>query len=99
MTVTARGPWLIPFTGEPAGRCPKCLTTPATTEWHDSVVVGMCKERRDTIAAMADEPETVPDETTEHLCRACPECFYTWSEHVATKEDLARVKAEGSYVD
>ncbi|MFJ4902829.1 hypothetical protein [Streptomyces sp. NPDC088727] len=85
--------WLIPFTGEPVGRCPKCLTKPVMTEYHDSVVVGMCKEKRDIIVAMADDPANVPDETTEHLCRGCPLCGFVWSEYVASPEDLARARA------
>jgi ribosomal protein S27AE len=93
MTETARGPWLAAFSGEPAGRCPKCLTSPVVTEHHDSVVFGMCAERRASILALSETPGDVPDETTEHLCRGCPECGYTWSEHVATADDMARVKA------
>jgi hypothetical protein len=93
MTSTTLGPWLIPFTGEPGGRCPKCLTKPVITEHHDTVVVGMCKERRDAIVAMSDSPGDVPDETTEHLCRGCISCGYVWCERVATADDMARVKA------
>lgn len=94
MTETTR--WLTPFTGEPEGRCPKCLTKPVMTEYHDTVVVGMCKERRDVVVALADYPEHVPDETTEHLCRGCPACGYTWCERVATPDDLARILAGAS---
>ncbi len=90
------GPWLTPFSGEPAGRCPKCLTTPVMTEYHAYVVVGMCKERRDAIIAMVDTYWDVPDETTEHLCRGCTACGYTWSERVASPDDLARVKEGAS---
>ncbi|MGA5598447.1 hypothetical protein ACPCSE_29855 [Streptomyces cellulosae] len=90
------GPWLIPFSGEPAGRCPKCLTTPVMTEYHSYVVVGMCKERRDAVLALTDDPASVPDDDTEHLCRGCTECGYTWSERVATRADLERVKAGAS---
>jgi hypothetical protein len=93
MTSTVQDPWLIPFMGEPEGRCPKCLTQYPMTEHHDAVVVGMCKERRDTIVAMAEDPEDVPDETAEHLCRGCHSCGYVWSERVATKADLMRVRA------
>ncbi|MEU9405645.1 hypothetical protein AB0E08_08060 [Streptomyces sp. NPDC048281] len=99
MTSTALGPWLITFTGEPEGRCPKCLTTPVMTDYHDTVVVGMCKERRDAIVAMTETYWDVPDETTEHLCRGCPSCGYTWSERVATKADLDRIKAAASHDD
>ena len=38
--MTAHGPWLIAFTGEPGGRCPKCLTKPVMSEHHNAVVVG-----------------------------------------------------------
>lgn len=93
MTETTLGPWLIPFSGEPGGRCPKCLTKDPMTEYHTTTVAGMCKERRDALVAMADDPEHVPDETTEHLCRGCPACLYTWSEHVAGPADMDRVKA------
>jgi MinD superfamily P-loop ATPase len=93
MTSTVRGPWLVAFTGEPEGRCPKCLTQHPITEYHDTVVAGMCKERRDAIVAMAEYPEYVPDETTEHLCRGCHACGFTWSENVASPADLERVKA------
>ncbi|MFE0490178.1 hypothetical protein [Streptomyces griseoaurantiacus] len=93
MTVTVRGPWLIAFTGEPEPRCPKCLSQAVTSDWHDTVVVGMCKERRDAIVAMSETPWDVPDETTEHLCRGCDVCHYVWSERVATPQDLARIKA------
>lgn len=86
-------PWLIAFTGEPEGRCPKCLTKPVMTEYHDTVVVGMCKERRDVALAMTETPWDVAEETTEHLCRGCPACGYLWSERVATREDMERVKA------
>ena len=93
MTSTVRGPWLVAFNGEPEGRCPKCLAKAPLTEHHDTVVVGMCKERRDAIVAMSDTPWDVPDETTEHLCRGCHTCGFTWSEQVAGPEDLERVKA------
>lgn len=99
MTSTTLGPWLIPFSGEPRGRCPKCLTTEPITEHHYGAVIGMCAERRQAILEFADDPATVPDELTEHLCRGCHNCGYAWSEHVAGPEDLARVKAEGSYAD
>lgn len=98
MTATARGPWLQPFNGDPKPRCPKCLAEAAQTEWHDTVVVGMCKERRDAIVAMSDTPEDIPDEFTEHLCRACF-CGYWWSEHIASPADMARIKAATSYDD
>lgn len=99
MTSTTRGPWLIPFTGEPEGRCPKCLTKPVLTDHHDAVVIGMCAERRASIVALSDKPEDIPDEVTEHLCRGCPACGYTWSEHVATPEDLARILAASTHDD
>jgi hypothetical protein len=99
MTSTVQGPWLRPFSGEPEGRCPKCLTQFPVTEWHDTVVAGMCKERRDAIVAMAEYPEHVPDETTDHLCRGCSSCGFTWSEHVASAADLARAKATASSYD
>jgi hypothetical protein len=96
MTTTTR--WLLPFTGEPEGRCPKCLTKPVMTEYHDTVVIGMCKERRDTVVLLSDHD--VPEECTEHLCRGCPSCGYLWSEFVAGPEDLDRAKASlSSYVD
>ncbi|MCX4799699.1 hypothetical protein OG497_38230 [Streptomyces sp. NBC_01242] len=91
--------WLVPFTGEPQGRCPKCLTKPAMTEYHDTVVVGMCKERRDLAVALAEYPEDISDETTEHLCRGCSLCGFTWCERVATPADLARIKEAGSSED
>jgi hypothetical protein len=99
MTSTVLGPWLIAFTGDPESRCPKCLTQFPVTEYHDTVVVGMCKERRDAILAMTEHPEGVPDETTEHLCRGCASCGYVWSERVASPADLARIKAADSYDD
>lgn len=99
MTSTAQGPWLAPFNGEPDGRCPKCLTQFPVTEYHDTVVVGMCKERRDAIVTLAEHPEDVPDETTEHLCRGCSGCGYVWSERVASPQDMARIKATASYDD
>lgn len=85
--------WLRTFGGEPDGRCPKCLQKPVMTEYHDTVVVGMCKERRDVVLAMSDYPSGVEDETTEHLCRGCPLCGFTWSERVAGAEDLRRAQA------
>ena len=97
MTATIVWPWLIAFTGEPEPRCPKCLSQAVMTEWHDTVVVAMCKERRDAIVAMSETPWDVPDETTEHLCRACHACHYVWSERVATPADLARIKMADSY--
>jgi hypothetical protein len=84
--------WLWAFGGEPDGRCPKCLITPVMTEYHDAVVVGMCKEKRDVALALAEYPEHVPDEATEHLCRGCPVCSFTWSERVATAEDMKRAQ-------
>jgi hypothetical protein len=95
MTETARGPWLIAFNGRPKPRCPKCLAKTVQTEHHDTAVVGMCKERRDAIVAMTETPWDVPDETTEHLCRGCFVCGYTWSERVAGPADMARVMESG----
>ena len=91
--MTAHGPWLIAFTGEPGGRCPKCLTKPVMSEHHNAVVVGMCKELRDAVVALSDSPWDVPDETTEHLCRGCPACGYEWCERVDTQADMERAKA------
>lgn len=85
--------WLRPFGGEPEGRCPMCLITPVMTEYHDTVVVGMCQEKRDIALAMTDTPWDVPDETTQHLCRGCPVCGFTWCERVAGPEDLEKAKA------
>lgn len=88
--------WLFPFSGKPKVRCPKCLAKATHSEHHDTVVVGMCKERRETIVALSETPDDVPDEATEHLCRGCMACGYTWSEHVAGPEDLARaLKSDG----
>ncbi|MFI0967035.1 hypothetical protein ACH4S8_37475 [Streptomyces sp. NPDC021080] len=85
--------WLRPFGGEPEGRCPKCLVRPTITEYHDTVVAGMCQDKRAVAVAMADDPADIPDETTEHLCRACTSCGFEWCERPATAEDMARVKA------
>ncbi|MDQ1041434.1 hypothetical protein QFZ75_007936 [Streptomyces sp. V3I8] len=88
--------WLRVFSGEPEGRCPSCLTSPVLTEYHDTVVMGMCKEKRDIVLALADDVSDVPDETTPHLCRGCPTCGYEWCEGVASAEDLLRVKGRAS---
>ncbi|MGW1436902.1 hypothetical protein ACWD7M_16830 [Streptomyces griseus] len=81
--------WLRPFSGLPKVRCLMCLSESIVTEHHTSVVYGMCKEARDAILLMTDTPEAIADETTQHLCRACFTCHFTWSEHVAGPEDRA----------
>lgn len=90
--VTTARFWLAPFSGEPEGRCPMCLSQTVMTEFHDTVVVGMCKERRDGILAMTETPWEIPDECTAHLCRGCESCGYEWSEHVAGPEDLRKAR-------
>lgn len=86
--------WLSPFSGEPEGRCPVCLSQAVMTEYHDTAVVGMCKERRDVALAMSETPWDIPDECTEHLCRGCTTCGYDWSERVAGPEDLRKARGD-----
>jgi hypothetical protein len=93
ITNIVQGRWLAPFTGDPEPRCPACLSKAVQTEFHDTVVVGMCKERREGIIAMSDSPWNVPDETTVHLCRGCVTCYYIWSEYPAGPDDLARARS------
>lgn len=99
MKVIVQSRWLVPFTGEPEGRCPKCLSKQVNTEHHTSTVSGMCQEQRDAVLLQADDPDTVPDELTEHLCRGCLNCYYTWSEHVAGPEDLEKARSTVSHAD
>ncbi|MGW7100360.1 hypothetical protein [Streptomyces sp. NPDC054838] len=74
--------WLRRFSGE-APQCPKCHSHDLQSFWHSAVVVGECAEPRKAVVMMADDPATVPDEDTEHLCRACMSCLYAWSEETA----------------
>jgi hypothetical protein len=77
--------WLQPFSGEEK-KCPKCRTEGSKIHffYHPTVVVGECKEIRDSVVALADDAAAeVPDEMTEHLCCACTGCGYSWSERTA----------------
>jgi hypothetical protein len=74
--------WLAPFSGQEK-KCPKCNGEKIDIFWHSMAVVGECKEVRDSVAALAEDPASVPDELTEHLCCACLSCTYRWSERTA----------------
>lgn len=79
---TATERWIQPFQGEDPN-CPKCGSRRLQTEHHPTAVVGFCKEDRDNIVALSDDPSQVEDEMTEHLCRGCNVCGFAWREHVA----------------
>ncbi|MEV7675156.1 hypothetical protein [Streptomyces sp. NPDC088752] len=86
--------WLLPFSGA-KGICPKCVSTPVFTEWHDGAVIGMCKEPREILVAFYPPGVPVPDENTEHLCRGCLRCEYTWSERIAGPDDMEKARKRG----
>ena len=73
--------WLRPFNAD--GKCPKCTTVMLATEYHPSTVIGMCEERRREAEMLSQDPASVPGRTTEHLCRHCGRCHYSWSEYTA----------------
>lgn len=74
--------WIQPFQGEDP-HCPKCGAGHLQTEYHSTAVVGFCKEDRDKLIQLAEDPDSIEDELTEHLCRGCQRCGYAWREHVA----------------
>lgn len=76
---TAR--WIQPFDGDPS--CPKCGSRRLQTEYHTMAVVQFCKEDRDDLVKLAEDPSQIEDELTEHLCRGCNVCGFAWREHVA----------------
>ncbi len=81
MTLTS---WLRPF--QPEAKCPKCTTSQITSGYHPSTILGICEEYRREAELLADDPGDVPGVMTEHLCRHCNCCHYTWSEYTAEND-------------
>lgn len=78
--------WIRPFRGEPS--CPKCgaSSDQVLTEWHHALVIGMCDSIFFATTTLSDTPAAISSPHTEHLCRACQRCYFSWCERTADHE-------------
>ncbi|GAA1978864.1 hypothetical protein [Kitasatospora viridis] len=80
--------WIKPFrrTEDNSSTCIKCCSGETITHYHPAVVVGECDTEYQHALQLADDPTQISDMLTEHLCRACLRCGYTWCERTADYE-------------